>query len=192
MNLPNKISTIRLLLIPVFAVIFYVGFTGHYIVAAAVFAIAALTDFLDGQIARKYNMVTDLGKFLDSSADKVLVLAALVLAVDAHLIPFIWGGVFTAIIIAREIMVSCLRMIAASKGVVMAADKLGKWKTFLQDTGLIVLIFSGHFLTLNGGAGDFGRVLNWIGFGIIAASVLMTIVSGVHYFIVNKQVLAQK
>lgn len=181
MNLPNKLSTLRLILIPVFAAVFYLEFPSHYIVAAAVFAIAAFTDFLDGYIARKYSLVTDLGKFLDSSADKVLVLAALVLAVDAHLIPYFIGGVFTAVILAREIMVSCLRMIAAAKGVVMAADKLGKIKTFLQDIGLIVAILSGHF----GNA-----VVTWVGVGILGASVVMTIVSGIHYFIVNGAVLS--
>ncbi|MBO7526018.1 MAG: CDP-diacylglycerol--glycerol-3-phosphate 3-phosphatidyltransferase [Clostridia bacterium] len=148
MNLPNKISTLRLLLIPVFAAVFYVGFTGHYIVAACVFALAAFTDFLDGYIARKYDLVTDLGKFLDSSADKVLVLAALVFILDANLFPVvILGGVMTALILAREIMISCLRMIAAAKRVVIAADKLGKIKTVLQDVALIILIVSGvHYV----------------------------------------------
>ena len=181
MNLPNKISTLRLILIPVFAVIFYVEFPYHYVVAAAVFAVAAFTDFLDGYLARKLGLVTDLGKFLDSSADKVLVLAALVFAVDAHLIPFVWGGAFTAIILAREIMVSCLRMIAAAKGVVMAADKLGKIKTFLQDIGLLVVILSGQFSC---------GAIKWTGFSIIALSVAMTIISGVHYFVANKSVLS--
>ena len=180
MNLPNKISTLRLLLIPVFAVLFYVDFTGHYFVAAAVFCLAAFTDFLDGYIARKYRLVTDLGKFLDSSADKVLVLSALVLLLDADVIPKVWGGVMTALILAREIMISCLRMIAAAKKEVIQADKLGKTKTVLQDVALVIIIISG---------GCDEKVLLWTGVGMLAASVIMAVVSGVHYLVKYRYVL---
>ena len=184
MNLPNKISTLRLLLIPVFAVLFYVDFTGHYIVAACVFALAAFTDFLDGYIARKYDLVTDLGKFLDSSADKVLVLAALVFILDADLFPIgVLGGALTALILAREIMISCLRMIAAAKKVVIAADKLGKVKTVLQDVALVVLIMAG---------GTDAAWLKWVGAAILGASVVMAVVSGVHYVIKYRFILTGK
>ena len=184
MNVPNKISTLRLLLIPVFAAVFYVGFTGHYIVAACVFALAAFTDFLDGYIARKYDLVTDLGKFLDSSADKVLVLAALVFILDANLFPVvILGGVMTALILAREIMISCLRMIAAAKRVVIAADKLGKIKTVLQDVALIILIVSGGFDLM---------WLSWAGAAMLGVSVVMAVVSGVHYVVKYRFILTGK
>ena len=85
MNLPNKLTLGRLILIPFFIVAFYLNFTGHYLVALGIFALAAFTDFLDGYIARKYNLVTDLGKFLDPIADKVLVLSALVFATIGHI-----------------------------------------------------------------------------------------------------------
>ena len=180
MNLPNTITIIRLCLIPVFIAIFYIDFAFHYYVAAAVFAIAALTDYLDGYFARKLDLVTDLGKFMDASADKVLVLAALVVIVDAGILPVVLGGVFTSIIIAREIMVSCLRMIAASKSVVLAADVFGKIKTVLQDIAIIVVIVA---------AGLAIEAVTITGIVILSASVVMTIVSGLRYFIVNRHVI---
>ncbi|MBO4572187.1 MAG: CDP-diacylglycerol--glycerol-3-phosphate 3-phosphatidyltransferase [Clostridia bacterium] len=185
MNLPNKITTIRLILIPIFIAVFYIDFSYHYLVAAGVFAMAAFTDFLDGYFARKYNMVTDLGKFLDANADKVLVLAAVVLFVDAHLLPYIWGGVAVSIIIAREIMISCLRMIAATKGIVMAADKLGKIKTFLQDVSICVLL--GAFGIFGN---DYSNVMYIIGIVIFGLSVVMTVVSGINYLVVNRKALS--
>ncbi len=184
MNLPNKISTIRLILIPAFVAVFYINFPYHYVVAAAIFAIAAFTDFLDGYIARKYGLVTNLGKFLDSSADKVLVLSALILLVDAHVLPGIWGGISAVIIIAREIMISCLRMIAAAKGFVMAADKLGKWKTTFQDVSIVTLTVAFGFYGTN-----YNNALFIIGAVLFGVSVALTIVSGVHYLVVNKEVL---
>ena len=186
MNLPNKISTVRLILIPVFIAVFYIDFTGHYFVAAGIFALAAFTDFLDGYIARKYNMVTNLGKFLDSSADKVLVLATLFMLVDARILPPVWGAVCGAIIITREIMISCLRMIAAAKGTVMAADKLGKIKTFLQDVSIVVLMVAFGIAGAN-----YAYPLYIVGLVIFGLSVVMTLVSGIHYIIVNRAALKE-
>ena len=180
MNLPNKISTLRLILIPVFALLFYIDFSGHFIAAAAVFAVAAFTDFLDGYVARKYDLVTDLGKFLDSSADKVLVLSALVLLLDKGLIPEIFGGVMTSLILAREIMISCLRMIAAAKNEVIQADKLGKIKTLLQDVALVILIVAGGVRAV---------WLLWTGVGLLALSVVMAVGSGFHYLVKYRYVL---
>ena len=130
MNLPNKLTLGRLILIPFFVLAFSLNFTGHYLVALALFGIAAFTDFLDGHIARKYNLVTDLGKFLDPIADKVLVLVALaiMLADPKHTNlffqfgawGFICGGIGVSIIIAREMAVSSLRMLAAKNGKVLA------------------------------------------------------------------------
>lgn len=183
MNLPNSITVTRLILIPVFIALFYVDFSGHYIIAAAVFAVAAFTDFLDGYLARKLDLVTDLGKFLDASADKVLVLAALVIMIDAKVVPIVWGGVLTSVVLAREIMVSCLRMVAASKNLVLAADIFGKIKTVLQDVGIIVAIVA---------AGLNIDVVTYIGYALLSASVLMTVVSGVRYFIVNRKVFSEE
>ena len=183
MNLPNKLSLLRLILIPVAVLMVYLDFEHCLIVSTAIFLIAAFTDFLDGYIARKYDLVTDLGKFLDSSADKVLVLSMLVVFVDKAVIMPPFGAIATVLVIAREIMISCLRMIAAKKGVVMAADKLGKIKTALQDVALVVMPVAFDIF------GGFDNVLYMIGFVVFAASVIMAVVSGVNYFIVNKHVL---
>lgn len=187
LNLPNKLSILRLVLIPILVAVFYIPFKGHLIVAGGVFALAAFTDFLDGYIARKYNLVTDLGKFLDSTADKVLVLSSLVLMMDLKVIPYPWGGICSIIIIAREILISCLRMVAAAKGYVMAADKWGKIKTILQDVSIFILI------TYRGFEDVFGeKILNIVcivGMVIFGLSIIMAIVSAVHYFYVNSHAL---
>ena len=196
MNLPNKLTLLRLILIPFFIAAFYLGFfAGHYFVALGIFVIASLTDFLDGYIARKYNMVTDLGKFLDPIADKVLVLAGLiVLIADPYetnvfgrigIIGIIYGGVGVSIIMAREMVVSSLRMMAAKKGIVLAAEMTGKVKTFFTDVTIIVLLLAGDLLNF---APDVGVVFDYIGLVCFGISVLLTIISGCSYLIKNKEV----
>lgn len=196
MNLPNKLTLLRLILIPFFIAAFYLGFfAGHYFVALGIFVVASLTDFLDGYIARKYNMVTDLGKFLDPIADKVLVLAGLiVLIADPYetnvfgrigLIGIIYGGVGVSIIMAREMVVSSLRMMAAKKGIVLAAEMTGKVKTFFTDVTIIVLLLAGDLLNF---APDVGVVFDYIGLVCFGISVLLTIISGCSYLIKNKEV----
>lgn len=193
MNLPNKLTLLRLILIPFFIAAFYLGFfAGHYFVALGIFVVASLTDFLDGYIARKYNMVTDLGKFLDPIADKVLVLAGLiVLIADPYetnvfgRIGIIYGGVGVSIIMAREMVVSSLRMMAAKKGIVLAAEMTGKVKTFFTDVTIIVLLLAGDLLNF---APDVGVVFDYIGLACFGISVLLTIISGCSYLIKNKEV----
>lgn len=191
MNLPNKLTLLRLILIPFFIAAFYLGFfAGHYFVALGIFVVASLTDFLDGYIARKYNMVTDLGKFLDPIADKVLVLAGLiVLIADPYetnvfgrigIIGIIYGGVGVSIIMAREMVVSSLRMMAAKKGIVLAAEMTGKVKTFFTDVTIIVLLLAGDLLNF---APDVGVVFDYIGLACFGISVLLTIISGCSYLI---------
>ena len=198
MNLPNKLTMGRLILIPIFVLFFYLDFTGHYLVSLGIFAIASFTDFLDGYIARKYNLVTDLGKFLDPIADKVLVLVALtVIIADPKFtnlffqhgsFGFIFGGIGISVILAREMAVSSLRMMAAKNGKVLAADKSGKIKTFFTDVTIIVLLFAGDFLTL---APKFGKIVDTIGLVCFAISVLLTIVSGISYLVRNKEVFKE-
>ena len=196
MNLPNKLTMLRLILIPFFIAVFYLGFfTGHYFVALGIFAIASITDFFDGYIARKYNMVTDLGKFLDPIADKVLVLSGLiVLLSDPYetnvfnqlgTIGMIYGGVGIAIIMAREMVVSSLRMMAAKKGIVLAAEMTGKIKTFFTDVTIIVLLLTGDLLTI---APSVGMIFDYIGLACFGISVILTIISGCSYLIKNKEV----
>ncbi len=198
MNLPNKLTLGRLILIPFFVLFFYLDFTGHYLVSLAIFAIAAFTDFLDGYIARKHNLVTDLGKFLDPIADKVLVLVALTVMVADPKITnlflvhgswgLIFGGIGVSIIVAREMAVSSLRMMAAKNGKVLAADKSGKIKTFFTDVTIVVTLFAGDFLVI---AYEFGKIVDLIGLICFGISVLLTIVSGVSYLVKNKEVFAE-
>lgn len=198
MNLPNKLTISRVVMIPVFILFFYLNFTGHYFVALAVFAIASLTDLLDGKIARKYGLVTNLGKFLDPIADKVLVLSALVVFLTkpeifvtaAGMGEWTWivAGCGVAVILAREIIVSGFRMVAASVGIVIAADIFGKYKTTFQDVAVVLLLISAGTFEL--GTFDFGdEVINYVGLAAFAIAVILTVVSGINYIVKNIEVL---
>ncbi len=197
MNLPNKLTLGRLILIPFFILAFYFNFPGHYLVALGIFAVAAFTDFLDGHIARKYNLVTDLGKFLDPIADKVLVLVALtIMLADPNtnlflqfgMWGFICGGIGVSIIIAREMAVSSLRMLAAKNGKVLAADKSGKIKTFFTDVTIVVMLFAGDFLTW---IPQVGKIIDIVGLVCFGISVALTVVSGISYLVKNREVFAE-
>ena len=197
MNLPNKLTISRMVMIPVFIALFYVQFTGHYFVALAVFAIACLTDLLDGKIARKYNLVTNLGKFLDPIADKVLVLSALVVMLTIPSIftaglgswALIAAGCGVALILAREIIVSGFRMVAASTGMVIAADIFGKYKTTTQDIAIVILLIGAGVCELTDHIA--GAIINYIGLGFFAISVVLTVVSGINYLVKNREVLSK-
>lgn len=195
MNLPNKLTISRMVMIPVFIALFYVQFTGHYFVALAVFAIACFTDLLDGKIARKYNLVTNLGKFLDPIADKVLVLSALVVMLTVPAIftaglggwALIVAGCGVALVLAREIIVSGFRMVAASTGMVIAADVFGKYKTTAQDIAIVILLISAGVCELT--THITGSIINYVGLGFFAISVVLTVISGVNYLVKNREVL---
>ena len=187
MNLPNKLTILRLLMIPIFAVVFYLSIIPYnFVISAVIFVIAALTDFLDGYIARKHNLVTDLGKFLDPIADKVLVSTALIIMLlpygGAVILPF-YAGIAVAVILARELIVSGFRIIAASKGIVLAADKLGKIKTFLQDVAIVILLVAANV--------DPGlySVLNIVGLITLGLATLLTIISGTECIVKNREIL---
>ena len=199
MNLPNKLTLTRIILIPFFIGALYgLCFTGRYFISLGIFAIASITDFFDGYIARKYNMVTDLGKFLDPIADKVLVLTGLiVLLADPNSTNvftqigswgLILGGVGVSVIMAREMTVSSLRMMAAKKGIVLAAEKIGKVKTFFTDVTIIVLLFTGDMLVL---APSVGKILDYVGLVCFGISVILTVISGISYLVKNKEVFAE-
>ena len=201
MNLPNRITLSRIFLIPVFIVVFFLDVIPHgynYIAAAAVFAVASFTDFLDGHIARKRGLVTNLGKFLDPIADKVLVSTALILMLvrGAEIFQVLWAqdwvliaaGCCVAVILARELIVSGFRMVAASAGLVLAADKIGKFKTVFQDmASLFLRVGAGAF-----GAATAGDVLNGIGLAALAVAAILTIWSGISYIVRNRAVLQEK
>ncbi len=196
MNLPNKLTIARMVMIPVFILFFYLNFTGHYFVALAVFALASLTDMLDGKIARRYNLVTNLGKFLDPIADKVLVSSALIvlLTVPSFFTAFLggWaiiaGGCCVVVIFARELIVSGFRMVAADSGIVIAADKIGKFKTVSQDISVVLLLAFGGFYEFFGDAVGV-QAVNYIGLIMLAIAAVLTIISGINYIVKNIQVL---
>lgn len=201
MNLPNKLTLTRIILIPFFVAAFYLPFTGHYFVALAIFALASFTDFLDGKIARKYNLITDLGKFLDPIADKVLVTAGIIIAVaDPRANVFttllgkelglILGGIGVVIIISRELVVSSLRMMAAKRGKVLAAEYIGKVKTFVTDVTLVVLMLSSALYEISSAA-EVARIIGICSLVGYAVSVVLTIVSGVSYLVKNREVFAE-
>lgn len=199
MNLPNKITLTRIFMIPVFVAVFYCGLLNAwcFLASAIVFLAAALTDALDGHIARSRHLVTDLGKFLDPIADKVLVSTAFIvlLTVPAAftVAPFgsyglIVAGVLVALVLARELIVSGFRIIAAGKHLVLAADKLGKIKTVFQDVSIALLLASMSFMQY----GLAGEIIAYIGLASFVICAFMTVISGVNYLIKNREVLKDK
>ena len=196
MNLPNKLTIARMVMIPLFILFFYLSFSGHFFVSLGVFALASLTDLLDGKIARRYNLVTNLGKFLDPIADKVLVSSALIVLLTQSLFftaflgdwAMIAGGCCVAVIFARELIVSGFRMVAADAGIVIAADKVGKFKTVAQDVAVIALLAFGGFYDIFGDSAGVAAV-NYAGLIMLALAALLTIISGINYIVKNIQVL---
>ena len=201
MNLPNKITLTRIFMIPVFIAVFFLDgvLPYNYVIAAAIFALAACTDFIDGYIARKYKLVTNLGKFLDPIADKVLVSTAMLLlltlkdqlftvydrspfVINVNLL-YILAAICFCVIMARELIISAFRQIAATRGLVMAADMLGKYKTTFQDVSIFLLILAVD--TTN----HVQLSLAWIGLVLFAVATLLTVWSGISYVVKNKQVL---
>lgn len=177
MNLPNKLTLCRMAAIPFIVAMMMIGAPWSSIIALILFVLAAFTDFLDGHIARKNQIVTDFGKFLDPIADKLLVLSTLIMLSQQGKI----AAWIVILILARELCVDGLRLIAVTKGLVIAAGKLGKIKTVLQIV-LIVWLMIGF-------TGTFSSVVGTV---LTVAVVAMTFWSGVDYFIRNKGVIASK
>ncbi len=179
MNTANKLTVSRVVMIPVFIILGMLGGSICNWLALAVFIVASLTDFADGYIARKHNMVTDFGKFLDPLADKLLVLAALCLLTDIRSIS-VW---IVFIITVREFVITGLRLVAAGSGVVIAASMWGKVKTMTQ---MIVIIYA--LVPFNLGqsvmVGEITviEILMWI-------VAVITVISGVDYVVKNKNVI---
>ena len=171
MNLPNKLSVTRALLIPVMVVLMYFDSRVCMILAAAVFGAAAYTDYLDGHIARKHGLVTDFGKFIDPVADKLLNLSAMVMLTRSGLLPH-W---IVIVVLARELAVDGLRMVAVGQGKVIAAGWLGKVKTTSQMVLVLWLLLTNLPVA--------GNVLSAL---IAAWVVIITLWSGVDYFVKNR------
>ena len=173
MNLPNKLTLLRVIMVPVFVIFMMLPADWGRWAALAVFIIASLTDTADGYIARKYNMITDFGKFMDPLADKILVYAAFCLMVADHTIPA-WTLI---IILCREFLVAGIRTVAASEGIVIAADMAGKIKTVLQMVATCLLIIAGYHI-----------VFYYGGYILFYASLAMTVYSGINYCTKNIEV----
>lgn len=204
MNLPNKITLARILLIP-FVIFFYVASFIPYgrFVSAGLFMIACYTDFLDGHIARKRGLVTDLGKFFDSIADKVLIMAGMVLVISVPLRgavaaaqPIILTSICMIIMLAREFIISALRQIAAAKGKVLAAEKSGKIKAAVQDVTISLYMLYAAFVAdtnlLIGASNTANAVINIILLVLLVTSTLLTITSGIGYLVRNKRVFVER
>lgn len=173
MNLPNKLTMFRVILIPFFVVFLLVDITPvDKWIALAIFIIASLTDMLDGKIARKYNLVTNFGKFMDPLADKLLVCAALICLVEMDRIPA-W---IVIIIMSREFIISGFRLVAADNRVVIAANYWGKFKTTFQMVMVCLMIANIDALAV------LTQLVMWI-------AVLLTVISLIDYMVKNKNVL---
>ena len=178
MNLPNKLTILRVCMIPFFvaALLWDEGDSQTMrVIADVIFIAASLTDMLDGKIARKYNLVTNFGKFMDPLADKLLVCSALICLIELEQLPA-WVVI---IIISREFIISGFRLVASDNGVVIAASYWGKFKTVFQMAMIIVLI------------ADLGGVFDVIGTVLIWLSLVLTVVSLVDYVAKNVQVLTK-
>lgn len=181
MNLPNRITLFRTILIPIFVFLLLYNIDGtveivygkpinyNVFIAAVLFIFASITDFIDGYIARRYNLVTNMGKFLDPLADKLLVGSAFIVMVELNMIPS-W---MVVCVIAREFAVTGLRMLAVEQGEVIAAGLLGKLKTITQLIAIILILLGNPIF--NAWNIPLDRILLWI-------SVILTILSGLEYF----------
>ena len=189
MNIPNQLTVLRILLIPVFLILFLIPFnwgtftvldstiTVAHLIATIVFIVASITDWLDGYLARKYNLVTNFGKFADPLADKLLVMAAFIALVGADIIPS-WAVV---LIVSRELAITGLRLLLAEGGEVNAANMLGKIKTFTQLVAIPLLMLSNFPFAATGIRVDL------ITFYVC---VFFTVLSGINYFYQNRHVFS--
>lgn len=176
MNLPNKLTLGRIFAIPVFIVVFLVGW--RYL-AAIIFILAAFTDMLDGKIARKYNLVTNFGKLMDPLADKLLVMSALICMVQLGDVP----GWMVIVILGREFFITGMRQVAAAQGIVIAAGMTGKIKTVTQMIAIPLLLLDNWPFSMLSSNPPIDIIFLWI-------ALVMTVVSGIEYVLKNKKVFA--
>ena len=195
MNLPNKLTVLRIILVPFFIASLLVSFPHHYAVALFFFIIASVTDYFDGKIARKHNLVTDFGKFLDPLADKILVVSALIYFVSLG----ICDSILVIIVLFREFAVTSVRLVAASQGNVVAANIFGKIKTVTQMVAIIAVFLLQYTLELaNFGIVpvnanlDLTFIFYVIGEILLWISTFFAILSGVIYIYQNKKYISVK
>ena len=181
MNIPNRLTIVRVIMVPLFVAAFLAEPVSDW-VALVLFAAAGLTDMLDGMIARKYNMVTNFGKLMDPLADKLMVMAALVCFAYAKIV----HPAVVIIILAREFLVTGLRMLAVTEGKVIAADIWGKLKTVSQDVGIIVIL---AWKALE--HAEFSPVLKVLSTVCIWIMTVLTVTSAVNYCVKNRDVFSE-
>lgn len=167
MNIANKLTVLRIFLVPIF-VISMIMYPDNGTIPLIIFVLASLTDFLDGYLARKHNLVTTFGKFLDPVADKLLTLSAFIMLIEQSQIPA-WG---VCVIVSREIAITGFRVIAASSGTTIAASSFGKIKTITQIVSIIILLLNFEYAIY-----------------VFYLAVIFTLLSGIEYFIKNKDAL---
>ena len=190
MNLPNKLTISRIMMTVLFLITLFVEFSFHYTVALVLFVAASITDILDGTIARKRGLITDFGKLMDPLADKMLICSAFIAFIELEWMPA-W---MVIVIVARELAITGLRLLAASKNIVLAAEKQGKNKTISQVVAIIALLVTNSY-------GDWGIVGSFFGFTIAGhawawwvaeiskwAAVILTATSGIYYLWKNREV----
>lgn len=182
MNLPNKLTVLRIILTPFYLAAMVIDFDYHYLVAAIIFIVASVTDFLDGKIARKNNLVTTFGKLCDPVADKMLTTAALLAFMQLGICN-VW---IVMIVLTREFLVTSFRLVASAQGVVIAAGIWGKLKTVSQMVFSIIIMLGIHFVEPLGW--DFetfslvSNILLWI-------TAILTVISGIKYLVDGKKVI---
>ena len=176
MNLPNKLTMLRIVLVPVFVMCFYLPINGAMYIAAAVFVIAYFTDLLDGHIARKRGLITDFGKLMDPMADKLLTAAAMIMLTAYGLC----SPIATFVTIGRELVISAFRLVSATQGVVIAAGKIGKLKTLTQFIGIVLILLGNPLFNQIGVPLD--QIMIWI-------SVVLAVWSCTDYIVKNLKAL---
>ena len=192
MNLPNKLTVARLIMTPFFLAALLIEFPHHYLVALVLFAAASLTDYIDGNMARKRNLVTDFGKFLDPLADKMLTTAAFLGFIHLGIgVGITW---ITFIVLIREFLITSLRLVSAGKGNVIAANIWGKLKTVSQMVAIIVAIGGKYLLTFfeNSNTNALVSTVDLVTTVLLWISAVLTIISGVIYVIQNKDFIDPK
>ena len=182
MNLPNKLTLLRIILTPFYLASMLIEFEYHFLVAAVIFIAASVTDFLDGKIARKNNLVTTFGKLCDPVADKMLTTAALLAFMHFDLCN-IW---IVMIVLTREFLVTSFRLVASAQGIVIPAGILGKLKTVSQMVFSTLIMLMVHFVPVAGWDWNTVSVISNI---LMSVSALLTVVSGVKYMIDGKKVI---
>ena len=181
MNVPNTLTMIRIFCTPLMALMFLLPIAngiGIYI-ALGIYGLACLTDLLDGKIARKYNLITDFGKFMDQIADKFITTTAMILVLFAGICEGWLAIVMILIVVLRDILISGIRMVAANKNVVIAADIYGKVKSFFLDFGaMFLMLYAGLRTTLSN---NFVEIVRGLGLAIMIVGVVLSIISCVNY-----------